>query len=80
MPPEEIRPWLPKLRSLDFEIGVHGIDAWCDRAVSADELREVAELTGQAELGVRMHWLYFDASSFATVEQRRLPVRRLDRV
>jgi hypothetical protein len=65
----EIRPWLSKLRSLDFEIGVHGIDAWCDRAVSADELREVAELTGQAELGVRMHWLYFDASSFATVEQ-----------
>jgi hypothetical protein len=54
---------------LDFEIGVHGIDAWWDRAAAADELREVAELTGQAELGVRMHWLYFDSSSFATVEQ-----------
>jgi hypothetical protein len=65
----ETRPWLPKLRALDFEVGVHGIDAWCDRAAATDELREVAELTGQAELGVRMHWLYFDSSSFATVEQ-----------
>jgi hypothetical protein len=65
----ETGPWLPKLRSLGFEVGVHGIDAWCDRAAATDELREVAELTGQAELGVRMHWLYFDASSFATLEQ-----------
>ena len=65
----ETRPWLPKLRSLGFEVGVHGIDAWCDRAAATDELREVAELTGQAELGVRMHWLYFDASSFAMLEQ-----------
>jgi hypothetical protein len=64
----EIRPWLPKLRSLGFEVAVHGIDAWCDRAASADELREVAELTGQAGLGVRMHWLYFDATSFTMLE------------
>lgn len=64
----EIRTWLPKLRSLGFEVGVHGIDAWCDHAASADELREVAELTSQAELGVRMHWLYFDPTSFATLE------------
>jgi hypothetical protein len=65
---KETRPWLKKLRSLDFEVGVHGIDAWCDRAAATDELREVAELTGEAELGVRMHWLYFDASSFATLD------------
>jgi hypothetical protein len=66
---EETRPWLSKLRSLDFEVGVHGIDAWNDLAAATDELREVAQLTGRAELGVRMHWLYFDASSFATLEQ-----------
>ena len=64
----ETRPWLPKLRSLGFEVGVHGIDAWCDRGAATDEFREVAELIGRAELGVRMHWLYFDASSFATLE------------
>ena len=65
---EETRPWLSKLRSLDFEVGVHGIDAWSDLAAATDELREVAKLTGQAELGVRMHWLYYDVSSFATLD------------
>jgi hypothetical protein len=64
----ETRPWLSKLRSLDFEVGVHGIDAWSDLAAATDELREIAELTGEAELGVRMHWLYFNASSFATLD------------
>ncbi|HEY7015606.1 MAG TPA: hypothetical protein VH480_22760 [Streptosporangiaceae bacterium] len=64
----ETRPWLQKLGSLGFEVAVHGIDAWCDRAAAGDELREVAELTGQAGLGVRMHWLYFDATSFTTLE------------
>jgi hypothetical protein len=65
---EETRPWLPRLRSLDFEVGLHGIDAWCDLAAAKDELWEVAKLTGEAELGVRMHWLYFDAGSFATLD------------
>jgi hypothetical protein len=65
---EETRPWLSKLRSLDFEVGVHGIDAWGDLAAAKDELRKIAELTGESELGVRMHWLYFNASSFATLD------------
>jgi hypothetical protein len=64
----EARPWLSKLRSLDFEVGVHGIDAWNDLAAAADEFREVARLTDEAELGVRMHWLYFNESSFATLD------------
>jgi hypothetical protein len=66
---EETRPWLPKLRSLNFEVGVHGIDAWHDLAAAEDELAEVARLTGEAELGIRMHWLYFDAGSFATLDR-----------
>jgi hypothetical protein len=66
---EETRPWLPKLRSLNFEVGVHGIDAWHDLAAAKDELGEVAKLTGEAELGIRMHWLYFDAGSFATLDR-----------
>lgn len=65
---EETRPWLSKLRSLDFEVGVHGIDAWGDLGSAVDELSEVAKLTGEAELGVRMHWLYFNPSSFATLD------------
>ena len=66
---EETRPWLPRLRSLGFEVGVHGIDAWSDLAAATEELREVAELAGEPALGVRMHWLYFDESSFATLDR-----------
>ena len=66
--PRRQDPGCRRLRSLDFEVGVHGIDAWSDLAAATDELREVAKLTGEAELGVRMHWLYFDASSFATLD------------
>jgi hypothetical protein len=65
---EETRPWLSKLRSLDFEVGVHGIDAWSDPAAARQELGEIAQLTGVAELGIRMHWLYFNASSFTTLD------------
>lgn len=66
---KETKPWLSKLRSLDFEVGVHGIDAWSDLAAAKDERREIADLTGQAEMGIRMHWLYFSASSFVTLDQ-----------
>jgi hypothetical protein len=66
---EETRPWLPRLRSLGFEVGVHGLDAWNDLPAATAELREVARLTDSVELGVRMHWLYFDESSFATLDE-----------
>ncbi len=66
---EETRPWMSKLRSLGFEVGVHGIDAWSDLEAATGELKEVAELVGEPELGVRMHWLYFDEGSFATLDQ-----------
>jgi hypothetical protein len=66
---EEISPWLPELKSRGFEIGVHGIDAWGDPEAAASESQKIAELTGETELGVRMHWLYFDASSFAVLDR-----------
>jgi hypothetical protein len=65
---EETRPWLPRLRSLGFEVGVHGIDAWSDLTAATEELGEIAELAGELDLGVRMHWLYFKESSFATLD------------
>ena len=36
---EETRPWLSRLRSLDFEVGVHGIDAWSDLEAATEELQ-----------------------------------------
>ncbi|MBX3347820.1 MAG: hypothetical protein KF747_03665 [Nitrospira sp.] len=49
--------------SLGSEIGVHGIDAWRDRDAGEREIREVSVLTGSKSVGIRMHWLYFDACS-----------------
>lgn len=54
------------------EIGLHGLDAWAD---STSGRREAAELktaiadTGNRAIGVRMHWLYFDQESPATLAQ-----------
>lgn len=51
------------------EIGVHGIDAWADSPRGTEEIGQIREITGKEEVGARMHWLYFDAHSPATLEQ-----------
>jgi hypothetical protein len=60
---------LKKLLSTNREIAVHGIDAWRDSATGRDECQEVQKITGTAETGVRMHWLYFDSHAPATLEK-----------
>jgi hypothetical protein len=42
------------------EVGLHGIDAWQDHTRACIEKNRITELTGQSEIGVRMHWLYFE--------------------
>jgi len=60
---------LKKLLSLNSEIAVHGIDAWRDNAKGRDERKQVQKITGTAEAGVRMHWLYFDSRAPANLEK-----------
>ena len=60
---------LKKLRSANCEIAVHGIDAWRDTGKGRDERQRVQEVTGTAEIGVRMHWLYFDSQAAVTLEK-----------
>jgi hypothetical protein len=60
---------LKKLLSANCEIAVHGIDAWRDSAKGRDEREDVQKITGTAETGVRMHWLYFDSQAPATLEK-----------
>lgn len=50
------------------EIGLHGIDAWCDVARGRAELEEIRKITGESEIGVRMHWLYFDEDASTRLE------------
>jgi hypothetical protein len=42
---------------------VHGIDAWLDSSSGRKELEELRRLTGKGNIGIRMHWLYFDKAS-----------------
>jgi hypothetical protein len=60
---------LRRLVAAGCEIGVHGLDAWLDSARGHEELTEVARITGTAEVGVRMHWLYGDEQSPAALEK-----------
>lgn len=58
-----------KILAAGCEVGLHGIDAWRDSESGREELAEIRSLTGKQEIGVRMHWLFFDQRSPATLEQ-----------
>jgi hypothetical protein len=57
------------LMSAGSEIGLHGIDAWCDSSRGKEELQEIRRLTGMRDIGVRIHWLYFNDLSPLILEQ-----------
>jgi hypothetical protein len=65
----EIEPQLHRLISSRREIALHGIDAWRDAAKGRTELEAVRRLTGESDIGVRMHWLFFNEQSAATLEK-----------
>jgi hypothetical protein len=60
---------LKALQAAGKEIGVHGIDAWRDSAKGGEEFAAIQQRTSGEELGVRMHWLFFDENSPARLEQ-----------
>lgn len=51
------------------EVGVHGIDAWHSADKSRDELVQVKTITGESDIGIRMHWLLKDANTPSVLEQ-----------
>ncbi len=58
-----------KIVAAGCEVGLHGIDAWRDSSRGREELEEIRLLTGTSEIGVRMHWLYYDQQSPVALEQ-----------
>ena len=66
---EDIAVQIRALIAAGCEIGLHGIDAWCDASRGREELQEVRRITGAQELGVRMHWLYFNEQSPVNLER-----------
>lgn len=65
----DIAARLRRLKSAGCEIGLHGIDAWCDSKRASQELQEIQRVTGEKELGVRMHWLYWGDDSAAVLDE-----------
>jgi hypothetical protein len=51
------------------EVGLHGIDAWQDSGKGRLERGRIFEITGHSEIGIRMHWLYFDEDSPEALEE-----------
>jgi hypothetical protein len=51
---------LKRIVSAGGEIGVHGLDAWLDADEGRKERERVSQAIGLSDLGVRMHWLFFD--------------------
>jgi hypothetical protein len=66
---DDIESEIPSLVSSGFEIGSHGIDAWCDPDRGRLERERISRVSGQKEAGVRMHWLSLDGNSFQHLEK-----------
>lgn len=65
----QIQDKLNRLSFAGHEIALHGIDAWRDAEKGRAELEVIRGLGGDAEVGVRMHWLFFDGRSPAKLEE-----------
>jgi hypothetical protein len=65
----DIADELEKLHAANREIAVHGINAWRDTAKGRDERERIQEITGTAEIGVRMHWLFFNSTASSKLEK-----------
>jgi len=66
---QDIADAIHKLTAAGCEMGLHGIDAWMDSSKGRQELDEIRRVTRTSEVGVRMHWLYYDQQSPVVLEQ-----------
>jgi len=66
---DDIRDVVQKLIHHGFEIALHGIDAWHSADLAYEELKRIVEVTGQSELGIRIHWLCFDEGSSRILDE-----------
>jgi len=65
----QIKGHVQQLAGRGCEIGLHGIDAWLSSQKGLAERGRISQVTGQSEVGVRMHWLYLAEGSPKTLEE-----------
>ncbi len=66
---DQLLPQLKRIVSAGGEVGVHGLDAWLDVEAGRKERERVSRAVGATELGVRMHWLFFDENSPSVLDR-----------
>ncbi|HWW00448.1 MAG TPA: hypothetical protein VNZ64_12180 [Candidatus Acidoferrum sp.] len=65
----DLRDWTARLLEEGCELGVHGIDAWHDVEKARSELERVAGVTGRRDMGIRVHWLLHDDTTYRVMEE-----------
>ncbi len=60
---------IAEIAAAGSEVGLHGIDAWVDSSSGREELEAIRQISGRAEIGSRMHWLYFDENAPSVLEK-----------
>jgi len=65
----QLQPSVAKIVARRGEIGVHGIDAWRDTTEARKEREQIQALSHTSEVGVRMHWLFFDFESAGKLDE-----------
>jgi hypothetical protein len=65
----DVQNEIKKLILQGCEVGVHGVDAWRDPEMGRKEYNKLYEATEQPEMGIRIHWLYFNDQSAKILEE-----------
>jgi peptidoglycan/xylan/chitin deacetylase (PgdA/CDA1 family) len=65
----DLPEWTKTLQKKGCELGVHGIDSWHNAEKGREELVRIASVTGESEIGIRMHWLLQDQNTFRVLEE-----------
>lgn len=65
----DIADTITNLNHAGCEVSLHGLDAWTDSDCGRKELQEIRSITGATDVGIRMHWLYYDKNSPAILEE-----------
>ncbi len=65
----DIKEEIEGLLNHGCEVGVHGIDAWRDTEKGRKEFERIHEVSETSEIGIRMHWLYFNDQSPKLLEE-----------
>lgn len=60
---QDIKDQANYLANSGFEIALHGLDAWHNVELGLKEINEIANLIKESQIGIRMHWLYYDSKT-----------------